>query len=119
MKFTLSNMEKDIMELFWEQRKWMSGANIWEIFNEKGKEHRRTTINTYLTRMTEKGLLVKNGTKYIYRYSKEEFRQKQADEILENMYDGSLAAFISAFLGKKKINKEDSEALKKYLDMDE
>lgn len=115
MKFELSKTEQDILDLLWERGQWMSGSNFWEYFNSHGKICKRSTVNTYLTRMTAKGLLVKNGTKYIYAYTREEFEEKKAREILDTMYNGSLAKFISAFTGRKKLTSEEACQLKEYL----
>jgi len=116
MRYHLTKMEEDIMELLWKNGKWMSGANFWEYFNHHGKPCERSTVNTYLSRMTEKGYLVKNGTKYIYAYTKEEFETKKAQEVLNVMYEGSLAKFVNAATGKKKISEKDAAELRKYLD---
>lgn len=119
MKYHLSKMEQEIMDLLWERRKWMAGAGVWEYLNENGRECKRTTVNTYLTRMTEKGLLVKDGTKYIYRYNREEFENKQANEILEGFFGGSLARFLAALSGGKGIGEKEAEELKDYLNRQE
>lgn len=116
MRFHLTKTEQDILELIWEKKQWMSGANFWEYFNSHGKACKRSTVCTYLTRMTDKGLLVKNGTKYIYAYTKEEFEEKKAIELLDTMYDGSLGNFLSALTAKKKLDEKETMELREYLD---
>ena len=116
MNCTLSKTEQEILELLWERNQWMSGANFWEYFNKNGKECKRSTVNTYLTRMTEKGLLIKNGTKYIYAYGRKEFEEQRAAGILDDLFNGSLKNFIGALDGGKRISHEEAEELKKYLD---
>ena len=116
MHFSLTNTEKDILELLWEKKSWMSGADFWDYFNQQGRNFKRQIVNTYLSRMTEKGLLVKNKTKYIYAYTKEEFEKKRAFEILDTMYKGSLKNFITALTGNVKLNPDEAAELKDYLD---
>ncbi len=116
MKYSLSNTEQMIMERLWEIKKWTTGAEFWEYFNSKGKSSKRQTVNTYLARMTEKGLLVKNGTAYMYAFTREEYEQRRAKDILDSMYHGSLKKFVAALNGAKRLNQQEKEELKAYLD---
>lgn len=115
MIFDLSPNEQIIMDYFWERNEWLSGANMWEYFNKIGKAYDRSTVNTYLARMTDKGLLKKDKRKYIHAFTKEQFEQKKAEYILDTMYDGSLSNFLSALGGSKYIDVNENEELKEYL----
>lgn len=116
MKFTLSSIEQEIMNLFWNTNHMLSGADVWEYFNEIGKEHKRQTINTYLTRMSEKGLLIKKGRKYYYQYNKEQLEHLKAKMILDTLYDGSLEKFICALSSGDDLDKNDIAEMTAYLD---
>lgn len=116
MKFNLTQMEQDILELLWQTGSWTSGAEFWEYFNSHSKPCKRQTVNTYLTRMTEKGLLVKNKRKYMYAFTEEEFQGKRAEEVLNSMYHGQIKNFVAALGGFKKFSKEEVADLKEYLD---
>ncbi len=115
MKFFLSKTEQAILNLLWKNQRWMSGVEFWKYFNANGKPCKRQTINTYLTRMTDKGILVKNERKYMYTYKKEEWDQKKANEIITTMFDNSLKNFIVAITGSRKLSKKEAEELKEYL----
>jgi len=116
MKFSMTKMEQDIMNLLWSSGRWLSGAEFWDYFNNHGKICKRQTVNTYLVRMTEKGLLIRNGKKYMYAYSKEEFSSKKAWEVLDTMYNGSIKNFVTALTGGKGISKEDADEIRACLD---
>ena len=116
MKFFLSKTEQAILNLLWENQHWMSGVEFWEYFNANGKPCKRQTINTYLTRMTDKGILVKNEKKYMYTYKKEEWEQKKANEVLSTMFDDSFKNFFVALIGSRKLSKKEVDELKEYLD---
>ncbi|MBE5981010.1 MAG: BlaI/MecI/CopY family transcriptional regulator [Paenibacillaceae bacterium] len=116
MKFNLSKTELEIMNLLWNKKQWLSGAEFWEYFNNRGKSSKRQTINTYLTRMVDKGILVKNDKLYMYAYTKEEFDRFKAKEILDTMYEGSFKKFVTALSGNDKITSEEAIELKEYLD---
>lgn len=115
MLYNLSPNERIIMERFWEVNEWLSGANMWEHFNKIGKKYDRSTVNTYLTRMTEKGLLRKEKRKYIHVFTKSQLEKRRAEYVLETMYNGSLEEFLIALDGSSMISDIDSEKLKEYL----
>lgn len=116
MVFQLNPTETVIMELFWEKGTWLSGADVWKYFNTSIKKSERSTVNTFLARMAEKGLLVKEKRKYKYAYTREELETKKAEEILTTMYDGSLSKFLAALGGSKKVSREEMDELKNYLE---
>ena len=107
MKFSLTSMEHAIMMFFWKNRRWASGAELWEYLNRSGKNCKRQTVNTYLTRMAEKGILTKNGTKYMYTYTEEQFEAERAREVLDNVYQGTLV---------KHVKNKDGSCIVKYYD---
>ncbi len=116
MKFSLTEMEQEILEYLWNSRSWTSGAEFWKLLNDRGRECKRQTVNTYLSRMADKGLLIRDGKKYMYAYNREEFDSEKADELLHSMYGGTIKNFVAALTGGNKIKKEDADELKKYLD---
>lgn len=116
MEFMLSNAEKEVLEVLWQNKRWTSCSELVEHFNQHGKDWKRQTVNTFLTRLMEKGLVVKNGRKYIYAYTPEEFESKKAAALVETLYGGSLKNFISALTGKKKLDKKYADELREYLD---
>ena len=107
------------MNLFWEQDQWLSGANVWTYFNQHYKPYERSTINTYLMRMTEKGLLIKKQRKYTCAYTKQDFEKKKAEEVLSVMYNGSLTKFLSALNGSKELTDTERLELEAYLEQQE
>lgn len=112
MNFSLTDTEKEIMFYFWKRGKWTSGAEFWRYFNSVGREISRQAVNSYLSRMVDKGLLIKHENKFMYAYTEEEFEQKRASEILDTLYEGSAKKFISAALtGGKTLSAEEADEL--------
>lgn len=116
MNFELTNAEKEIMDVLWSLKRWTTCSELVEHFNTTGKCWKRQTVNTFLTHLAEKGLVIKNGRKYIYAYTKEEFGSEKAAELVDTLYDGSLKKFISALTGKNKLNQKYADELREYLD---
>lgn len=116
MKLELTEIETEILNYLWDNGEWTSAAEFWIYFNENGRPSKRQTVNTFLTRMTDKGLLVKHDKKYMYALSRKEYEQELAKEVLSEMFDGSLKKFLSSLTGNQKITECEAEDLKKYID---
>ena len=69
---SLSPTEKEIMEVLWKSE-GMTNNEIILYFKERGREWKRQTTNTFLTRLADKGLVTKTGHKYKAAYTKQEF----------------------------------------------
>lgn len=85
-------------------------------FNEEEKKNwKKQTLNTFLSRLIDKGLLdrKKEGTKAYYGavLTKAEFRQNKARAILEECYEGKISHFIAALTGNTAITSMDEQEL--------
>ena len=102
MNSHLSKTEYRIMEYFWS-----TGG--------KYKNWKKQTLNTFLSRLIDKGLLErkKEETKAYYgaALTKAEFKQRKAKAILEECYEGKISHFIAALTGNNAITKVDEKEL--------
>lgn len=114
--FNLSQTEQEILEYLWKDAQWHTSVDFWEHFNSIGRPCKRQAIHSYLTRMEAKGLLIKNNKKFIYAYTRDEFEQKKAQEILDTMYDGSVKKMMVALAGNKRLSREDANEMRNFLD---
>lgn len=115
----LSDTEMEIMTIIWGLNKEVTSSELLNIIEkEKGKRWSGQTIATFLSRMTEKEVLtsVKRGRSnyYISSVTKEEYRQREAEGILNDMYKGSVKKFLSALYYGKKMNKKEIDELKEW-----
>ena len=111
----LSPAEAEIMDLLWEGGE----RTIRELLislNANGRDWKRQTLNTLLTRLIAKDLVKKSGHKFAAKLSKEEYSSVQTRSILETMYDGSLVNFVTAFAGGCQLSEEEASELRKLLD---
>lgn len=109
----------EIMTIIWGVNKEVTSSELLDIIEkEKGKRWSGQTIATFLSRMIEKGVLtsVKRGRANYYMSSltMEEYRQREAEGILNDMYKGSVRSFLSALYYGKKINKKEIDELKEW-----
>ncbi len=121
----LSSSERDIMELLWNEKDGLSFGEIINLVNQDNSNIRKKqTINTYLTRLIAKNLLIKkNGdtrlkTLYFPKYTKEEYNRKMIEKLLEENYENSLLEFIKQLSGGEYLSKEDAQKIINVLEKD-
>ncbi len=82
---------------------------------KENKNWKKQTLNTFLSRLIDKGLLErkKEETKAYYgaALTKAEFKQRKAKAILEECYEGKISHFIAALTGNNAITKVDEKEL--------
>lgn len=113
----LTEADSIIMEILWRDGISTSSAIQKEV---KGVLNwSRQTVNTYLNRLMEKGLVgVEEGSKRVYRYypivSREEYAADKAKSII-NKYYGNLSHMIAGFVENEKITDEDLDQLERLI----
>lgn len=114
----LSNTEYEIMELFWAEKRELTGAEIRSKYfhNEKAIQ----TVNTFLNRLLIKGYLDsrKEGRQYIYRSicTENEYHQRMLEASLEKNYGLSMASFVAVYCGQKEPSKETLTKINRWLE---
>lgn len=109
-KYDLSVTEREIMEVLWEHGDYMRTGELFKLFNERGKNWKRQTLNTLLIRLDEIGVVTRRRAEVTAAFSKTRYCQLQTQDILDKMYDSKLSNFVAAFVGQDKL--EDADAAK-------
>ena len=86
-----------------------------DLFTKEGKEWKRQTLNTFLSRLETKGLVIRERGLVRAAVEEEEYNFSQAQNAIDNMYSGKLSNFVAAFIRRNAVNKEDLEELNVYL----
>ncbi len=125
-KYNLSATEMEIMEFLWDTNKKLSASEILKYFNDnKSKNWKKQTLNTFLVKLIEKGALqydmVKNK-KYYYptaqSQTKTEHIKYWTQNFINKTFDGSLSNFLCSFTGGARLDEKSYNELKKYLEDD-
>ncbi len=121
-----SDSELKIMEYIWSVDNTVNLRDITDYCNNTlGKNWKQQSIRVFLQRLADKGLLIisidKNTNRYVYSpvISKEEYLHNISNNLINKFFNGSLTDFVSAFTGGKKLNKEEADNLKKFLNNEE
>lgn len=117
---SLSQSEMEIMQVIWETAAPVTTGYLQEVFAHKGWKGQ--TIATFMARLVEKGLLTvtRQGKSNLYtpELTREQYRQREATNVIDSMYHGSLRDFLTAFYGEKKISPKEAEELKQWFEQE-
>ena len=123
-KYNLSATEMEIMEFYGVRKMKCHLRKSW--FNDnKSKNWKKQTLNTFLVKLIEKGSLqydmVKNK-KYYYptaqSQTKTEHIKYWTQNFINKTFDGSLSNFLCSFTGGARLDEKSYNELKKYLEDD-
>lgn len=77
---------------------------------------KKTTTYTVLKRLCEKGIFVTNKSIVTSLMSRDEFYSTQSEQFVEENFDGSLPAFLTAFTARKKLKPEEVKKLREMIE---
>ena len=77
---------------------------------------KRTTTLTILKRLCERGIFQNKDRMITSLISREEFYALQSEKFVNDTFEGSLPAFLTAFGSRKKLSDMEVEELKKVID---
>lgn len=87
-----------------------------EVLAEAELGWKRTTTLTILKRLCERGIFQNKERIITSLISREEFYALQSEKFVNDTFEGSLPAFLTAFGSRKKLSSEEVEELKKVID---
>lgn len=114
--FDISGAELEVMEKLWDQEDSIKQSQLLALFEADGKEWKRQTLNTFLTRLEAKGMVKRENRMVKAVYSREEYGCMQMESAINRMYGGRLSKFVATFVKKNTLNEEEAEELKKILE---
>ena len=123
-KYNLSATEMEIMGFLWDANKKSSASEILKFFNEnKEKNWKKQTLNTFLVKLIEKGALqydVAKNKKYYFPSNQSETKTQHikhwTQNFIEKTFDNSLYNFLCAFTGGTRLDEKAYNELKQYLE---
>jgi predicted transcriptional regulator len=75
-----------------------------------------TTTYTVIKRLSERGVLKNDDTVVSSLVSKDEVQASELNEMVNKTFEGSLPAFIAAFIKHSKLSDKDIDEIKKMID---
>ena len=112
----MSEAERDVMEVLWTFPEGVNQSVLLKAVNAAGKDWKRQTLNTFITKLMEKGLVNRENRYVTAAMDKQAYGNWQIEEVVKEVYDGKISAFMLAFAKDQKLTKEDKKELEKILE---
>ena len=116
--FRMSEAEQEVMEKLWDQEGAVKQSKLLALFEADGKEWKRQTLNTFLSRLEDKGLVKRENRMVEPVYSRETYHSMQMKKAIDQMYEGKLSNFVAAFVKENTIDESEAKALMRILEND-
>lgn len=114
MEYKLGEIEMKFAEIIWNNEPISSGELADLCLQELN--WKKSTTYTVLKRLCDKGIFQNQKKIVTSVVSKQLFQAKQSEEFVEEAFEGSLPAFVAAFVSQKKLSEEEIEKLKKIIE---
>lgn len=83
---------------------------------ERELNWKKPTTYTVLRKLCEKGLLQNENGIVTSRVSREAFCSAKSEQIVSESFEGSLPAFVAAFISHKRLTAQEAEEIQKMID---
>lgn len=114
MELELGAIQERFADIVWAKEPLGSGELV--KICEKELNWKKATTYTVLRKLCEKGLLKNENGVVSSLISKEEFYSAKSEQIIEESYEGSLPAFIAAFISRKNLTAKEADEIQKMID---
>jgi BlaI family penicillinase repressor len=113
-EYKLTESEEKFADIIWQNEPIGSGDLV--KLCEKGMEWKKSTTYTVLKKLCEKGIFQNENAVVSSLITKDDYYAKQSIRFVEDTFGGSLPKFLTAFMGAKKLSKQQAEELKRLID---
>ena len=83
---------------------------------EKELSWKKTTTYTVLKRLCEKGIFKNSGGEVTSLIKRDEFYSLKSERFVNETFEGSLPAFLTAFCSRKSLKPDDIKALRQMIE---
>ena len=111
--YQMGAIESKFADIIWENEP-VSSTELSKISEEVLKWKKSTTY-TVLKRLCDKGIFQNNKGTVTSVISKQEFYSVQSEKFVEETFDGSLPAFLTAFTARKNLTPEEVAHLRRIV----
>ena len=114
MDLELGVVQERFADIVWANEPVGSGELV--KLCEKELNWKKPTTYTVLRKLCEKRLLKNENGVVTSLISKEEFYSAKSEQIIEESFDGSLPAFVAAFISRKNLTEKEAEEIQHMID---
>lgn len=109
--FHVPDAEYEVLEMLWKCGGEIRQPDLLKKFEESGKQWKRQTLNTLITRLEEKKLAERKNHIVKAVYSRAEYSNHRMQINIEQMYNGKLSGFFASFTEQRGLSEEEAEEI--------
>jgi len=110
----LGAVESRFADIIWQHEPLASGELV--ALAEQELAWKKSTTYTILKRLCARGIFQNEGGRVRSLISRDEFYALQSEKFVEETFDGSLPAFLTAFTARKKLTDEEIQTLETLIE---
>jgi predicted transcriptional regulator len=114
----ISEAEAHILEVFWRTAGPLSADEVIAALGKR-KDWSAGTVRTFLARLLKKKALAatRDGRRYLYRplLRQQDYAHHQSRNLIDQLFGGRVAPFITQFSERERLSREDIEELKRLV----
>lgn len=110
----LGAVQERFADLVWANEPIASGELV--RICEKELQWKKPTTYTVLRKLCEKGLLRNADGIVTARISRDEFYARKSEQIVQGSYQGSLPAFVAAFVSRNSLSAGEADEIRQMID---
>lgn len=114
MDMELGAVQERFADIVWAHEPIASGDLV-KLCQEQ-LHWKKPTTYTVLRKLCEKGLLQNVDGVVSSLISREDFYSSKSEKIVEDSFQGSLPAFIAAFISRKELTAQEADEIQKMID---
>ena len=115
-KLAVSETEWEILKMLWKHGESIRQSELLSLFEKEGREWKRQTLTTFLSRLEKKGLVRREGGMATPVYNEEEYNVMQMREAIDTMYSGKFSNLLASFINRNELSQEEAIELRQLLD---
>ncbi len=114
----ISDAESKVLEVFWRAATPLSAEEVVRAMDNE-RDWSAGTIRTFLARLVKKGALAAtpDGRRYLYEalFRREDYVHEQSRDLIDRLFGGRLAPFITHFSEREQLSREEVEEFKRLI----
>jgi len=114
MNIELGAVQERFADIVWANEPVGSGELV--KICERELNWKKPTTYTVLRKLCEKGLLQNENGVVTSRITRAEFYSSKSEQIVEDSFQGSLPAFVAAFISRKDLTAQEADEIQQMID---
>lgn len=113
-KMNLGTVETAFADIIWKNEPLTSSELV--ALCAKELNWKKSTTYTVLRRLCDRGIFQNSNGTVTSLLSKDEFQGMQSEHFIEEVFNGSIPAFLAAFTKRRNLSKQEIEEIRNLID---